>query len=74
MVRNGKNRDLHLQEIKYYYQTGKHDPDTTSVEKNRIVKATKRFMLSDNDKYIYYDIGFYLVICYIHIIYIHFWH
>ena len=36
MVRNGKNRDLHLQEIKYYLQTGKHHPDTTSVEKNGI--------------------------------------
>ena len=48
MVRNGKNRDLHLQEIKYYPQ-------------------------SDNGKYIYYDIGFYLVISYIHIIYTHVW-
>jgi hypothetical protein len=53
MVRKGKDRDFHLKQIKHYLQTGKHHPDTTRTEKNGIVKATKRFVLSDNGKYIF---------------------
>jgi len=50
MVRKGKDHDLHLQDINHYLQIGKHHSNT-SIEKNGIVKARKKFMLGDNGKY-----------------------